>query len=188
MRANRPIFFWIATFAATTAVVVLLHQVLLPFVAGMVLAYLLDPLVNRIERLSVNRLVVTLAVIAFGITLIAVTIILTVPVIIRELSHFFEDLPLYVGRLRTLATDPNRPWLSKIVGQGLGEAERSIGELTKFASGWVDSIIRSVWSGGRALPLVLADLGYRHPPHQPMSQHQKLAWPNRSSISEALGK
>ena len=156
MSTSRPILFWIATFAATTAVVVLLRQVLLPFVAGMVLAYLLDPLANRIERLGVNRLVATLAIIAFGVTLIAVIIILTVPVIIRELSHFLEQLPLYVRRVHTLATDPNRPWLSKIVGEGLGETERSIGELTKFASDWVDSIIRSVWSGGRALISILS--------------------------------
>ena len=156
MSTSRPILVWIATFAATTAVVVLLRQVLLPFVAGMVLAYLLDPLANRIERLGVNRLVATLAIIAFGVTLIAVIIILTVPVIIRELSHFLEHLPLYVRRVHTLATDPNRPWLSKIVGEGLGETERSIGELTKFASNWVDSIIRSVWSGGRALISILS--------------------------------
>jgi len=155
MSASRPIF-WITTFAATTAVVVLLHQVLLPFVAGMVLAYLLDPLANRIERLGVNRLVATLAIIAFGVTLIAVIIILTVPVVIRELSHFLEQLPLYVRRVHTLATDPNRPWLSKIVGEGLGETEHSISELTKFASGWVDSILRSAWSGGRALISILS--------------------------------
>jgi predicted PurR-regulated permease PerM len=104
----------------------------------------------------VNRLVATLAIVAFSFTLVAVIIILTVPVIIRELSHFLEHLPLYVRRVHTLATDPNRPWLSKIVGEGLAETERSISELTKFASGWVDSIIRSVWSGGRALISILS--------------------------------
>jgi predicted PurR-regulated permease PerM len=156
MNASRPLLFWIATFAATTAVVVLLHQVLLPFVAGMVLAYLLDPLASRIERLGVNRAVATLAIIAFAFALITAIIILTVPVIIRELSHFVGQFPLYVGRVHTLATDPDRPWLSKIVGEGLSETERSIGELTKFASGWLDSILRSVWSGGRALISVLS--------------------------------
>jgi len=156
MNASRPLLFWIATFAATTAVVVLLHQVLLPFVAGMVLAYLLDPLASRIERLGVNRAVATLAIIAFAFALITAIIILTVPVIIRELSHFVGQFPLYVGRVHTLATDPDRPWLSKIVGEGLNETERSIGELTKFASGWLDSILRSVWSGGRALISVLS--------------------------------
>ena len=133
MSTSRPILFWIATFAATMAVVVLLHQVLLPFVAGMVLAYLLDPLANRVERLGVNRLVATLAIIAFAVALITAMFILTVPVIIRELSHFVEQFPLYVRRVHTLATDPDRPWLSKIVGEGLGETERSISELTKFA-------------------------------------------------------
>jgi len=156
MNTSRPILFWIATFAATTAVVVLLHQVLLPFVGGMVLAYLLDPLANRIERLGVNRAVATLAIIAFAVALITVMIILTVPVIIRELSHFVEQFPLYVRRVRTLAANPDRPWLSKIVGEGLGETERSIGDLTKYASDWLDSILRSVWSGGRALISVLS--------------------------------
>jgi predicted PurR-regulated permease PerM len=156
MSTSRPILFWIATFAATTAVVVLLHQVLLPFVTGMVLAYLLDPLANRIERLGVNRAVATLAIIAFAVALITAMIILTVPVIIRELSHFVEQFPLYVRRVHTLATDPDRPWLSKIVGEGLGETERSIGDLTKFASDWLDSILRSAWSGGRALISILS--------------------------------
>jgi predicted PurR-regulated permease PerM len=133
-----------------------LRQVLLPFVAGMVLAYLLDPLANRIERLGVNRAVATLAIIAFAIALITVMIVLTVPIVVRELSHFVEQLPVYVRRVHTLATDPDRPWLSKIVGEGLGETERSIGELTKFASGWFESILRSAWSGGRALISILS--------------------------------
>jgi predicted PurR-regulated permease PerM len=72
-------------------------------------------------------------------------------VIIRELSRFIEDFPLYVRRVHMLATDPNHPWLSKIVGEGLAETERSIGELTSFASSSFDTILRSVWSGGRAL-------------------------------------
>jgi predicted PurR-regulated permease PerM len=156
MNTSRPILFWIAIFVATTAIVVVLHQVLLPFVAGMVLAYLLDPLANRIERLGVNRAVATLAIIALAVAFITAMIILTVPIITRELSYFVERLPLYVRRVHTLATDPDRPWLSKIVGEGLGEAERSIGELTKFASGWFDSIIRSAWSGGRALISILS--------------------------------
>jgi predicted PurR-regulated permease PerM len=156
MITSRPILFWIAAFAATMAIVILLHEVLLPFVAGMVLAYLLDPLANRIERLGVSRTMATLAIIAFAVGLITAMIILTVPVIIRELSHFVEQFPLYVRRVHTLANDPERPWLSKIVGEGLGETERSIGELTSFASSWLDSVLRSVWSGGRALISVLS--------------------------------
>jgi predicted PurR-regulated permease PerM len=47
MSLARPVAFWIAVFASIIVAVVLLHDVLLPFVAGMALAYLLDPLATR---------------------------------------------------------------------------------------------------------------------------------------------
>jgi predicted PurR-regulated permease PerM len=149
MSITRPIVFWIAMFAAVVAVVILLREVLLPFVAGMMLAYLLNPLANRIERLGMNRLLATLAILFLVVVTIAVLIVLALPVIIDELSYFIESLPLYVRRLHTLATDPSRPWLSKIIGEGLGDAERLIGEFTTLPSSWSGAFLTSVWSGGR---------------------------------------
>src|SRR5208283_3412711 len=116
---TRPIIFWVAILAALIVVIVVLREVLLPFVAGMVLAYLLDPLAARMERLGMNRLIATLTIVALFIVGVIVPIILAAPVVVRELAHFIDDLPLYVRQLRELATDPNRPWLSKIVGEGL---------------------------------------------------------------------
>jgi predicted PurR-regulated permease PerM len=124
MNLTRPIIFWIAMLAALIAVVTLLRDVLLPFVAGMVLAYLLNPLASRMERLGMNRLLATLAIVLIAVVAIAVVMILTLPVIVRELAYFIENFPLYLRRLHALATDPGHPWLSKLIGEGLGEAER----------------------------------------------------------------
>jgi predicted PurR-regulated permease PerM len=143
--------FWIALLAAVVAAVVLLREVLLPFVAGMVLAYLLDPLANRLERLGMNRLLATLAVIALVVVTIIALLILIVPIIIKEITYFVESLPLYVRRLHALTTNPGQPWLSTIIGEGLAYAERSLGELTTLASGWLGAFLRSIWSGGQAL-------------------------------------
>ena len=44
----------------------LLNEVLLPFIAGMALAYLLDPLVKRVQRLGVNRAIAAVAVVVRG--------------------------------------------------------------------------------------------------------------------------
>ncbi len=138
-------------FAALLAAVVLLREVLLPFVAGMVLAYLLDPLATRLERLGMNRLIATLTIVGLFIVGVAALIVLTAPIIVRELAYFIDNFPLYVKQVHGLATDPNRPWLSKIIGEGLGHAEQSIGELTTLATAWFGAFLRSVWSGGRAL-------------------------------------
>jgi predicted PurR-regulated permease PerM len=156
MSFNRPIVFWIALFLVLVSAVALLREVLLPFVAGMVLAYLLNPIAQRMERWGMNRLIATLVIIALALAIISALIILMVPVIVRELSYFIESFPLYVRQLRALASDPARPWLSKLVGQGLAEAERSFGELTSLATSWVGTFLRSVWSGGRALISVLS--------------------------------
>jgi predicted PurR-regulated permease PerM len=62
-----------------------------------------------------------------------------------------HNLPLYIRRLHGLATDPTRPWLSKIVGEGLSYAEKSVGDVTTLASEWLGTFLRSAWSGGEAL-------------------------------------
>ena len=64
MTFQRQALFWLAAFGALIAFIWLLHGILLPFVAGAALAYLLDPLANRIERLGVNRFVATLLMMA----------------------------------------------------------------------------------------------------------------------------
>ncbi len=62
--------FWVAAIAAVVITIVLLREILSPFVAGMALAYLLDAPVNRLERLGMNRAAATLFIIGgviFGV-------------------------------------------------------------------------------------------------------------------------
>ena len=153
---NRSVVFWVALLAAFVTAAVLLRAILLPFVAGMALAYLLDPLAIKLERLGISRLLATLAVVIPLIVAIVVLLVLTMPVIARELAHFIESLPLYIRRLHELAINSSQPWVNKIIGNGLGEVERSIGELTAQASSWLDTFLRSLWSGGRALVSMLS--------------------------------
>jgi predicted PurR-regulated permease PerM len=147
----RPIVFWIALLAATVAVIVLLREVLLPFAAGLVLAYLLNPLASRIERLGLRRSLATLLIVIVAVIALIALFVLTLPAIVRELAYFIDSFPHYVRTLHILATDPKHPWLSKLVGDGLGELDRSISNLTTFASEWFGVFLRSLWSGGRAL-------------------------------------
>src|SRR5580700_2299051 len=130
MNLARPVAFWIAVLAAIVVAVVLLREVLLPFVAGMLLAYLLDPLATRLERLGMNRLIATLSIVGLFIVGVVALIIFTVPIVVGELAYFVDNFPLYIRQLHGLASSPDRPWLSNIIGEGLGQAEQSVGELT----------------------------------------------------------
>lgn len=149
MTLTRQMTFWVLTFVVGVAAIWVLHEILLPFVAGMALAYLLDPLANRLERVGVNRLVATLVIIGAVVLVFVLLVLLFAPILFGQLGAFVERLPGYVARLQGLAMDPNREWLRKIVGEGVGDGQ--IGELVKQGAGWITAFLKSLWSGGQAL-------------------------------------
>ncbi len=151
MNPARPFMFWIATLAAVIAAAALLREILLPFVAGMVLAYLLDAPVNWLERIGMNRAGATLTIIGLFAVGVVALVVLTAPLIGAEIADFIENFPAYIQRLHELATNPGRPWLRRIVGEGFGVAQQSSGDVASLAARWLTDFLHSLWSGGRAL-------------------------------------
>lgn len=149
MSLTRQMTFWLIALAVVVVAVWLLAGMLLPFVAGMALAYLLDPLANRLERLGVNRLVATLVIIGSFILCFVVLLLIFVPILSSQLASFFENLPRYISRLQTLIMEPNREWLRQIVGDGVADAQ--ISDIVKQGAGWFSTFLKSLWSGGQAL-------------------------------------
>jgi predicted PurR-regulated permease PerM len=151
MNATRPAVFRIAAVAAVAATVVLLREILLPFVAGLALAYLLDPMVNRLERLGLNRTVAALGIVGLFIIGVGGVMLLAIPIVGEEIATLVDKFPVYIGQLQAFATDPSRPWLRKIIGKGVNEAQQSLGELATLGADWIPSVLRSLWSDSRAL-------------------------------------
>jgi predicted PurR-regulated permease PerM len=78
--------------------VYLLRTVLLPFVAGMGVAYFLDPVCDKLEKWGCSRiLATTLVTVAFAL-LVILAFLVIVPVLLEQLSNFIRDLPELVER------------------------------------------------------------------------------------------
>jgi predicted PurR-regulated permease PerM len=153
---TRQIVFWALAIAAFALILWLLREILLPFVAGMAIAYLLDPVANRIERLGVNRLFAALLIVGVFALALVLLGILIVPILANQLSALIAKMPDYVAKLQAVVTDPNRPWLSKIVGESVLDAQQSTSELVKQGVGWFAAFLTSLWAGGRALISILS--------------------------------
>jgi predicted PurR-regulated permease PerM len=79
----------------------LLGDVLLPFVLGGALAYLLDPIADRLERMGLSR-ALSVAIIALVMTLGAVfAILLVIPALIEQLVDLVAAAPGYAKSLQT---------------------------------------------------------------------------------------
>ena len=152
---QRQMIFWLAALAVFILVLWLLSEILLPFVAGAAIAYLLTPLADRIERLGVHRLAASLLIITIVVMAIVLLILLVAPVLGGQLSSFIENIPGYVTKLQSLLSDPSRPWVQKLLGAGFS-ADKSIGDLVTQGVGWLTTFLKSLWSGGRALVSVFS--------------------------------
>ena len=157
MALERQVTFWGAALAVFVAVLWVLSDVLLPFVAGMALAYLLDPIARRGERLGIGRAVSALTVLTLVIVAVVVAVMVVAPIISEQFTAFVDNLPGYLTKLQSIVADPSRPWLAKIFGGGnLSDPGKSDSGLVMQASGYIGTFLASVWSGSRAVFSVLS--------------------------------
>jgi predicted PurR-regulated permease PerM len=156
MTIERQIVFWSAALVVFIAALWLLSPVMLPFVAGIVLAYLLNPLARRLERFGVHRAAAGLVIIVLALATLIVLVLVLAPILAGQLSAFIDKLPGYVTRLQSLISDPGHEWLTKILGERLPDASKSVGELMSQGAGWLASFLRSLWSGGKTLVSILS--------------------------------
>jgi predicted PurR-regulated permease PerM len=150
MTYERQFAFWLATLAVFVLLLWLLSEILLPFVAGAAIAYLLAPVTDRFERIGVNRLAAALLIITLVVMAIVLVILLVAPILGGQLASFIDNIPGYVTRLQSLLSDPSRPWIQKVLGASFS-ADKSIGDLVSQGVSWLTSFLHSLWSGGRAL-------------------------------------
>ncbi|MBS0535623.1 MAG: AI-2E family transporter [Proteobacteria bacterium] len=142
--------FWLAALAVFILFLWLLADILLPFIAGLAIAYFLTPLVDRLERLGVNRLVAALAVISLVVLLIVLLLLLIMPLLGNQLASLIDNIPGYITKLRSVVSNTEWPWLKNLLGNGFG-SDKAIGDLLTQGAGWLTTFLKSLWSGGRAL-------------------------------------
>lgn len=153
---QRQVIFWSAAVAVVLLLLWLLSDILLPFVAGAAIAFLLTPVTDRIERLGVNRMLAALLIITLVVLAFVYLILLVAPILGGQLWSFIDSVPGYVGKLQTLLTDPSWPWVQRFVGVAGLNADKSITDLVTQGLGWVTGFLKSLWSGGRALVSVFS--------------------------------
>ncbi len=148
---ERQIRFWLIGFAVFALALFFLRDVLLPFIAGMAVAYLLDPICDRLEKWGLSRSVATAVLTAAFVLVTVSAVLLLAPVVAGQLVTLIKNTPDYVDSLRNAAANTitviearvDPAVVAKMQGALAGSAER----LVEWASGLLGSLI----SGGVAL-------------------------------------
>jgi len=100
---------WLAIALVIGWLLWLLRPVLTPFVIAAMLAYLGDPLADRLERLRCNRTLATSIVFFVIVLVLAGALVLLIPLVQRQVVHLVSALPGYGAWIQNTTL----PWLQQ---------------------------------------------------------------------------
>jgi len=142
--------FWLILLAITLVCVYLLRSVLLPFVAGMAVAYLLDPVCDRLETWKLSRTWATSIVTVVFVLLCIAVLLLVIPAVVSQIATLIERAPDYLAAIqRELAAMIEM--LQDRLDAGTQQKLKSVlgGSADKIFS-WITEVLGGIISGGVA--------------------------------------
>lgn len=149
MSFRKQLFFWLGALAFLLLFLWVFSEILLPFILGMALAYLLDPIADRLERAGMNRFWATITIVVLTVLVLAAVGLLVVPLLVEQLGAFLERLPSYAAQLQALG---NRFFETRI-GQYLRTqgSGTNVDQVVSQGASWITTVIASIWAGGQAV-------------------------------------
>lgn len=155
MTLRNQVLIWTAFFVVLLLVLWIFRGILLPFVIGAVLAYLLNPLVNQLQKWHFNRGWATAVVLLSVVTVILGLFFMLVPLVGQQVVGLIQRLPAYAADLQELA----RQWAPEL-NQWLGpdraaQVEATVTDLLGNAVGVVGAITAEILASGMTLISVI---------------------------------
>ncbi len=124
------------------------RSILLPFVVGMALAYLLNPLVNLLQRVKIPRSVGSALVLVLVIAVITGLVLMLVPLVSTQVAGLVLRLPAYIGDLQHLVQD-FAPQLNEWLGpERAAQLEASLADMIGTGIEWAGTLAAQIAQSG----------------------------------------
>ncbi len=148
---RRQIIFWLITAAFFILFLYVFSAILLPFVAGMILAYFLDPVADRLEALGLLRIAATVTILIGFLLVFVLSLMIVMPILATQLADFIARMPGYITRLQGLIGDFDPQWLKEAIGVDSVGLREGLNTLLQQGAGFLTTLFQSVWNSGKAL-------------------------------------
>lgn len=141
---------WMIAIALIGWVLWLLAPVLTPFVAAALLAYIGDPLADRLQKLKLPRTVAVIIVFLLTFAGLGLLVLLVVPLITAQVSAFLSALPDIVTRAEQVWLPTITEFLGVESGEQIGLGA-FIARYSDMAGSWATTLFLSLGRSGGAL-------------------------------------
>ena len=142
---------WLTGLAVSAVFLYLLSDVLLPFVAGMAVAYFLDPAADKMEKWGASRMLATVIILASFFIVAIAGIVLLFPLIQAQVIGLAARIPQLVEAIRNQAEPLLAVLQANLTEQQIGELRQAAGNYVGDVIGWIGGFLVGLLSGGLAL-------------------------------------
>ncbi len=150
MTVQRQALFWGIGLFVFILLLWLLRGILLPFVAGLAVAYLLDPFADWLEERGFSRLLATSIITVIFVLLIVAFLVLLVPLLYEQTVALVESLPKIADRVQEWLMHLNQGRLGEVLS-GTTDIRQTIDKAGAGLVSWALSALGEVWKQGVAI-------------------------------------
>lgn len=130
--------------------VYLLDAVLMPFIAGMILAYLADPLTNYFQRLGMKRTWAVSSVFLILLLVFTLSLLILIPLVVQQIKQLGEALPGAFAWVESVLAPQVQEWTGYDVRGELTNARETLVENWRDAGGYAAQALGQIGRSGMA--------------------------------------
>jgi predicted PurR-regulated permease PerM len=140
MTLRNQVLIWVTFLVVLIMLLWIFRGILLPFVVGAALAYLLNPLVNQLQKWRFNRAWATTVVLLCVITIVLSLFLMFLPLIGQQIIELLQRAPRYVADLQELFARWS-PEINEWLGpERAAQLQTGINDLTRQLLGFITTL------------------------------------------------
>lgn len=157
MTLKQHSIFWLSAIVIFLLFMNIFSSIMLPFVAGMAIAYFLDPLADKLEAMGLNRIISTSIIMTLFSLIFILALLLIVPLLFSQLNQLLSELPVYVEKLQNFAETTGQDWFGEVFANYFNsstaenEISSQVGNIVSKLASIGTALIGKIWSGGMAV-------------------------------------
>ena len=151
MSIEKRILFWSGGFVVFAMLIHLLSSMLLPFVAGILIAYFLDPIVERFEAVGIPRGIASAMILSAFFLFALGFVMLLFPTLQHQVVELAGFIPGMLETVRLYAEPLLEEFIAGLSSDSLAEVKTSAVNFAAKGTKWITQFLGSIWSGGLAL-------------------------------------
>lgn len=153
---RQQVVFWLGALAAFFVLFYLLSPILLPFVAGFVIAYFLDPAVHRLERWHVRRSFGAAIMLLLFVVAALVVLSLLVPLVELQAAELVRRVPALVADARERMEQLMHVAEQQLAPEDVAKLRDVLGSGLADIASWAVRLVQGVLTSSVALANLLS--------------------------------